>query len=90
MPLANSKRNLGRTQQLFIGVLLAPFTVASIGLFLDKVDAPTWVSFLQFLAVSVVSPFFGFGAAHKVMSKRNDKDQAPPADAPKAPAEPQP
>lgn len=87
MPVAK-KSGLGRTQQIFVGVLLAPFAVASAGLFLDKIDAPTWVAFLQFLAVSVVSPFFGFGAAHKTLT---DRKAAPSPDAPStAPGAPAP
>lgn len=60
----------GRTQLIAIGVLAGPFVMASAFVWFGKMTPTEWSGFIQFLALSVAVPFFGIGAAHKVLTSR--------------------
>jgi hypothetical protein len=69
--------SFGRTQKIFIGVLFFPFYVAS-GAFLTGLMSPAeWAALVQFLAVTVAVPFFGFGQAGKMWGKTPAPTPAP-------------
>lgn len=71
--MSDSKaKPLGRTQKIAIGVLAAPFVISSVFVFAGKMTAGEWTAHIQFLALSVAVPFFGMGAAKKVLEKRAD------------------